>query len=70
MIKSTPILKISVFIMGIPVIFVCVLGIIEFISKGPFNPNYALILYPIFIVQYIAAIPFYFGLYQAYKIYV
>jgi len=54
--------------MGIPVIFVCVLGIIEFISKGPFNPKYALILYPIFIVQYIAAIPFYFGLYQAYKI--
>ena len=66
--KSTLFLKISVIFIGIPVAIFCILGMIDFIKKGPINPDYALILYPMFISIYVSAIPFYYALYQTFKL--
>ncbi|MDQ0417027.1 hypothetical protein J2Z48_001199 [Croceifilum oryzae] len=61
---STLFLKIVVFLIGIPVLALCLYGLFWFIHH-PFNSNYSYIMYPILIGVYGSAIPFYIALYKA-----
>lgn len=64
---STIFLKIAVILIGTPVLALCILGL-HWLANNPANPDYAHILYPILIGMYVSAIPFYFALYQAFKL--
>ncbi|CEG28795.1 DUF2975 domain-containing protein [Bacillus sp. B-jedd] len=64
---STLFLKMAVFIMGIPVLALCVVGVF-WLAKNPANPEYAHILYPIVFGVYGSTIPYYMALYQAFML--
>ncbi|MEH7613725.1 DUF2975 domain-containing protein [Gottfriedia acidiceleris] len=66
---STLFLKIVVILIGLPVLALCIFvvpKIAEFAAE--LYPNITLMKYFIFIDLYAAAIPFYFALYQAFKL--
>ncbi len=65
--RETLFLKVAVFLIGIPILALCILGL-PWLADHPVNPDYAHILYPILIGIYVTAIPFYFALYQAFKL--
>lgn len=64
---STLILKIAVFLIAIPVLAFCLVGV-PWLVNNPVNPNYASTLYPIVIIMYITAIPYFIALYQAFRL--
>ncbi|GKV67187.1 MULTISPECIES: DUF2975 domain-containing protein [unclassified Sporosarcina] len=64
---TTLILKIAVFLIGIPVLTFCLMGL-PWLIKNPANPEYANMLYPIVIIMYISAIPYVAALYQAFRL--
>jgi hypothetical protein len=64
---TTLFLKLAVILMGFPVLALCIFGL-PWLANNPVNPDYAHILYPIVIGMYVAAIPFYIALYQAFKL--
>jgi len=64
---STLFLKIAVFLIGIPVLALCIFGLTRLLNN-PVNPDYAHILYPILIGMYVSVIPFFLALYQAFKL--
>ncbi|MBM7587343.1 hypothetical protein JOC86_003916 [Bacillus pakistanensis] len=64
---STLFLKIAVFLIGTPVLALCIYGL-PWLANHPVNPDYAYILYPIVIGMYVSAIPFYIALYQAFRL--
>ncbi|KOP68147.1 hypothetical protein AMS62_25025 [Bacillus sp. FJAT-18019] len=66
---STLFLRISVILIGIPVLALCIFVVPEiarFIAE--LYPDHTYLKYLIYIDLYAAAIPFYFALYQAYKL--
>ncbi|MFF3102581.1 DUF2975 domain-containing protein [Viridibacillus arvi] len=66
---TTLFLKIAVFIIGLPVLALCIFlvpHVANFAAKS--YPNIALMKYLVFIVMYGAAVPFYFALYQAFNL--
>ncbi|OIB02055.1 hypothetical protein AK95_03880 [Paenibacillus sp. LC231] len=66
---STLFLRIAVILIGIPVLALCIFvvpEIAEFIAE--LYPDHAYLRYLVFIDLYATAIPFYFALYQAYKL--
>ena len=66
---STLFLKIAVILIGMPILALCIFvvpGIGSF--AGKLYPDMAYIKYLVLFVMYGAAIPFYFGLYQAFKL--
>lgn len=64
---STLFLKLAVILMGFPVLALCIIGL-PWLANNPVNPDYAHVLYPILIGIYVSAIPFYFALYEAFKL--
>jgi hypothetical protein len=64
---STLFLKIALFLIGSPVLAFCIFGLV-WLTNNPANPDYAYMLYPIVIGMYVAAIPFFVALYQAFKL--
>jgi len=64
---STLFLKIAVFLIGIPVLALSIFGLL-WLSNNPVDPDYAHILYPILVGMYVSVIPFFFALYQAFKL--
>lgn len=64
---TTLFLKIAVFLIGIPVIALCIFGLI-WLANNPANPDYAHILYPILIGIFVSAVPFFVALYQALRL--
>ncbi|MEH7383797.1 DUF2975 domain-containing protein [Bacillus sp. JJ1521] len=64
---STLFLKLAVFLMGIPVLALCIFVLFELV-KNPVNPDYDHILYPVVIGMFISVIPFFVALYQAFKL--
>lgn len=64
---STLFLKIAVFLIGAPVLALCIFGL-YWLAKNPANPDYAHLLYPIVIDMYVSVIPFFLALYQAFKL--
>lgn len=64
---STLFLKVTVFLMGLPVLALCILGLPAIMKEATDTyPDYW--VYPIIIAMYLSAIPFYTALYQAYKL--
>ena len=66
---STLFLRIAVVLMGIPILALCIFlvpNIGEFV--GELIPNIAYIQYFVIFYFYLTAIPFYFALYQAFKL--
>jgi hypothetical protein len=66
---STMFLKTAVLLMGIPVLALCIFLVPE-IGKitAKLLPEFAYIKYLVSIIFYASAIPFYFALYQAFKL--
>jgi hypothetical protein len=64
---STIFLKIAVFLIGAPVLALCIFGL-PWLANNPANPDYAHMLYPIVIGIYVSVIPFSVALYQAFKL--
>ncbi|MGM7719483.1 DUF2975 domain-containing protein [Metabacillus sp. Hm71] len=66
---STLFLKIAVILLGLPVLALCIFLVPELGSvAAKLLPEFAFIKYLVFIVFYASAIPFYFALYQAFKL--
>lgn len=64
---TTLFLKVAVIFIGLPVLALCIFGLYK-LAVNPVNPHYAHILYPIIIDIYLSALPFFFALYQAFKL--
>jgi cytochrome bd-type quinol oxidase subunit 2 len=64
---TTLILKAAVFLIGAPVLALCIFGL-PWLANHPANPEYAHALYPIVTGMYISTIPFYAALYQTFRL--
>ncbi|WP_102029066.1 DUF2975 domain-containing protein [Salirhabdus sp. Marseille-P4669] len=64
---TTLFLKVTVILMGIPVLALGLYGL-YFLINNPFNPDYDHILYPIFVGIYVSIVPYFIALYQAFKL--
>lgn len=64
---STLFLKITVNLMGLPVLAICIYGLF-YLANNPANPDYAHILYPIVVIVYLSVIPFFIALFQSFKL--
>lgn len=64
---TTLILKIAVFLIGIPVFALSMVGL-PWLANNPVNPNYASILYPVLLGMYVSTVPFFIALYNAFKL--
>ncbi|MUK89593.1 DUF2975 domain-containing protein [Ornithinibacillus sp. L9] len=66
---STLFLKIAVILIGIPILALCIFLVPEIANfVAELFPAIAYIKYLVFIYFYVTAIPFYFALYQAFKL--
>ncbi|WP_127593027.1 DUF2975 domain-containing protein [Paenibacillus lautus] len=66
---STLFLRIAVILIGIPVLALCVFVVPEIANfMAELYPDHTYLKYLVFIDLYATAIPFYFALYQAYKL--
>ncbi|MFI8684907.1 DUF2975 domain-containing protein [Rossellomorea sp. NPDC077527] len=66
---TTLLLKIAVFVIGIPVLAFCLFLVPPFANfAANLNTGIGLMKYLIFIVMYGAALPFFFALYQAFNL--
>lgn len=66
---STLFLKMAVILMGLPVLAVCIFLVPDIaIFAAELYPDFAFIKYLVLLDMYAAAIPFYFALYQAFKL--
>jgi hypothetical protein len=69
---STIFLKIAVILIGIPILALCIFLLPqianEAIEQAKSSSELAYVVFGILIVMYVSAIPFYFGLYQAFRL--
>lgn len=66
---STIFLKIALVLIGIPILALCIFLVPKIANySADIFPNIAYIKYLVFIYLYVTAIPFYFALYQAFKL--
>ncbi|MEC2137578.1 DUF2975 domain-containing protein [Bacillus subtilis] len=66
---STIFLKIALVLIGIPILALCIFLVPKIANySAELFPNIAYIKYLVFIYLYVTAIPFYFALYQAFKL--
>ncbi|WP_336769726.1 DUF2975 domain-containing protein [Bacillus bombysepticus] len=65
--RSTLFLKAVIILIGSPVLAICTIGFPWFLINLA-NPDYAHMLYPIVIIMYSSAIPFFGALYQAFRL--
>ncbi len=66
---STIFLKLAVILMGLPVLALCIFLVPEIANyAAELFPDWAYMKYLVFIDLYASAIPFYFALYQAFKL--
>lgn len=66
---STLFLKMAVILMGLPVLAVCIFLVPDIANfAAELYPDFAFIKYLVLLDMYAAAIPFYFALYQAFKL--
>ncbi|MBB5354779.1 hypothetical protein HNR43_000738 [Anoxybacillus mongoliensis] len=67
--RETLFLKIAIFIIGAPIVALCVFVLPKFPNfYAEWLPELAYLRYPIVIFFYVTAIPFFFALYQAFHI--
>jgi hypothetical protein len=60
-------LKVSVILIGTPVLALCTFGL-PWLANNPVNPDFVHILYPIIVGMYVSAIPFFVALYQSLRL--
>ena len=66
---STIFLKLAVILMGVPVLALCIFLVPEIANyAAKLFPDWAFMKYLLFIDLYATALPFYFALYQAFKL--
>ncbi|TMV48718.1 DUF2975 domain-containing protein [Paenibacillus mesophilus] len=66
---TTLFLKVAVILIGIPVLALCIFLVPEIANyAAELYPDHTYLKYLIFIDLYVSAIPFYFALYQAFKL--
>ncbi|MCY9209315.1 DUF2975 domain-containing protein [Bacillus subtilis] len=66
---STIFLKIALVLIGIPILALCIFLVPKIANySAELFPNIAYIKYLVFIYLYVTAVPFYFALYQAFKL--
>ena len=65
--RETLFLKVVVFLIGIPILALCIFGL-PWIANEAAEHYPAYLLYPVLIGMYAAAIPFFFALYQTLKL--
>ncbi|MDN7245246.1 DUF2975 domain-containing protein [Planococcus shenhongbingii] len=67
---STIFLKIAIFLLGLPILAICIYGLTRFDPNSPYwqGPELASLQYPLLIGMYAAMIPFFFALYQTLKL--
>lgn len=65
--SSTIFLKIALFLMGAPVLTLGIFGLF-YLANNIANPDYCYILYPAVSIMYLSAIPYFFTLYQAFRL--
>ncbi|KAA9030641.1 DUF2975 domain-containing protein [Niallia endozanthoxylica] len=67
--SSTLFLKLAVFLIGTPVLALCIFGFPEMATRdAATHPETAYLQYPFLICAYITVTPFFFALYQALKL--
>ncbi|MBN3524662.1 DUF2975 domain-containing protein [Paenibacillus apiarius] len=67
--RKTAILKLAIAIIGITALILCIFWLPGFATnRAALNPDYAYLIYPVLIVVYTTAIPFYIALYHALKL--
>lgn len=64
---STIFLKIAVILIGVPVLALCIFGVIR-LTNNPINPDYAKMIYPILAGMLVSVVPFFAALYLALKL--
>lgn len=64
---STIFLKIAVFLLGIPVLSLGVVGF-PWLMNNPVSPDYAQLIYPALIMIYLSVIPYFIALNQAFRL--
>lgn len=64
---TTIFLKAAIILMALPVLALSIWGLI-YLIKYPANKEYAYLLYPIVGGVYLASIPYYFALYQSFRL--
>lgn len=62
---STLFLKIALFLMGAPVLALCIFGVVK-LTTNIANPDYWYILYPGIAIMYLSVIPYFIALYQSF----
>ncbi|KAA0561732.1 DUF2975 domain-containing protein [Bacillus sp. CH30_1T] len=65
--RETLFLKIAVFLIGTPVLALCVFGL-PWLAKDAAGSELAYLIYGILVVMYVSAIPFFVALYQAIRL--
>jgi len=65
--RETLFLKIAVFLIGTPVLALCVFGL-PWLAKDTAGSELAYLIYGILVVMYVSAIPFFGALYQAIRL--
>ncbi|AGA56603.1 putative uncharacterized protein YoaS [Thermobacillus xylanilyticus] len=66
---ETLFLKIVVFLLGVPILALCIFAVPEMAETAAEGlPDYPVVRYLVFLVFYASAIPFYYALYQAYRL--
>ncbi|MGD6958401.1 DUF2975 domain-containing protein [Rossellomorea aquimaris] len=65
--RETLFLKIAVFLIGTPVLALCVFGL-PWLAKDADGSELAYLIYGILVVMYVSAIPFFVALYQAIRL--
>lgn len=68
--SSTIVLKIAIFLVGLPLLAVCIYGLSRLDSNSPYwaLPELEKLQYPLLIGMYIGMIPFFIALYQSLKL--
>lgn len=64
---TTLFLKSAVIFMALPVLVLSIVGMVDLV-RNPANPDYAYMLYPIVAGIYISSLPYYFALYQSFRL--
>ncbi len=70
--RSTIFLKIAVFLIGAPVLAICIFLlpnlVVEAFEQWRNGADLAYVVFGILLVMYVSTVPFYFALYQAFKL--
>lgn len=64
--RETLFLKVVVFLIGVPILALCIFGLPWIVNEVAEHKDY--LLYPVLIGMYATAIPFFFALYQTLKL--